>query len=297
MDTMPTTLERIGDVAEQAVMTGMQIIRPYQCGRRLTDSEIKAGDGTLLTHVDRTVERVISRMFLAHLPNVPLIREESGISGEAASSRYVVLIDPVDGTRPLTIGAPTSTIIVAIYDQHAEQLVTTVIGAPATGQVWTARNGQTMVSWLDDGIRRRRPCRVWDGELSPSSTLLLDNFAELRKPDRQYLTTHNLSRITSGLSGRVALANFGSNGLHHALLANGNDRIVAAVTTAMGGPWDAAGGLLVLNAGGVAQGFAITAGRQLEERDPLNPFAYQLLVMANNNRTLDALMDAIAASL
>ena len=47
----------------------------------------------------------------------------------------------------------------------------------------------------------------------------------------------------------------GSNGLHHALVANGGFGARAAVTTALGGGWDAAAGFLVHKAGGRVLGY------------------------------------------
>lgn len=87
--------------------------------------------------------------------------------------------------------------------------------------------------------------------------------------------------------------NAGSNGVHHAIVANGNDTVVGAITTAQGGPWDCGGALTVLGAGGAAKGLRVTSDRWFEECDPLNPLDYDILVVANSDDTLDRLVHAL----
>jgi fructose-1,6-bisphosphatase/inositol monophosphatase family enzyme len=101
---------------------------------------------------------------------------------------------------------------------------------------------------------------VWDEvQLPGKPTYFLDVTASFLKP-QQYerpITPHGLGRL---LFEMVAVQGWDlsmpvSNGLNHALVANGGFGARAAVTTALGGPWDAAGVFLVQKAGGAVLGF------------------------------------------
>jgi hypothetical protein len=71
----------------------------------------------------------------------------------------------------------------------------------------------------------------------------------------------------------------------------GDGPIAASVTLAVGGPWDLLGVLLVLNGGGVAQGYRVVRDEQnrfvgLQRVDPLDILRYDVLITANNADTL-----------
>lgn len=89
----------------------------------------------------------------------------------------------------------------------------------------------------------------------------------------------------------------GSNGRHLALVAGGKGGVVGSVTTAVGGPWDVAGALLVMEAGGAAVGLSKTGFGHYEECDPLRVGEYDVLIAANSMETLKYLKGEFQRSL
>jgi hypothetical protein len=119
--------------------------------------------------------------------------------------------------------------------------------------------------------------------------VLLDVSHGFNRGVRQILTDGQLYRLLQVLNSRVKLLLPGSNGLNHSLVANGGENLMGAITTAIGGPYDIGGVLLVLNAGGKAKAFRIDENRQLIEVDPLDVLAADLLISGNTQETVDIL--------
>ena len=89
----------------------------------------------------------------------------------------------------------------------------------------------------------------------------------------------------------------GSNGLHHALVAQGNDKMAGAVTSAIGGPHDVCGVKLVLDAGGYARAFQIIESREFVEKPAEAIEDYDILVLGNNQDTVDELCESFFSSI
>jgi fructose-1,6-bisphosphatase/inositol monophosphatase family enzyme len=81
---------------------------------------------------------------------------------------------------------------------------------------------------------------------------------------------------------------FGSNCLHHALVAHGGSGAVGAITTCCGGPHDIAAGLLVLEAGGAVRSFSNRSG-ELVEVAPLDVLEANFMVSGNSCETVNRL--------
>jgi fructose-1,6-bisphosphatase/inositol monophosphatase family enzyme len=137
-----------------------------------------------------------------------------------------------------------------------------------------------------------RECRVWSGDLKSDTAVFLDltrGFAR-EKGQRQILTNEQVQELVKSLCLVTRLQMYGSNGMHQALVAHGNEKVVGGITTAMGGPWDAAGALLVHEAGGKCAAYRIESSIYFQA-DPLDPMAYDVLVYTNNDRTLPFLTE------
>ncbi len=247
-------------------------------------------DGSLLTPVDSESERIITEHLREEFPDVPILREEAGLLA-GHDGRYVILIDPVDGTRSLVAGAATSTIIASLYDREFCQVVAVVIAAPATGRIWSAVRGHGCTLTIG---QTEQSCRVWDGDMRPSSTLMIDRFSAFTRNGRTILTDDNYARLFCQLHTQASIKSYGSNGLHHALVANGSPDVAGAVTTAVGGAWDCGGVLLVLEAGGAACGFAMDKDGRLTEHDPLDVLKHDLMIVAKSRAALEELTTALA---
>jgi fructose-1,6-bisphosphatase/inositol monophosphatase family enzyme len=293
--------EQMAEATAHAAIASMRVVNAYQMGEQETIELADKPDASLLTKVDYESERAAIAVLRDQQPHVPILGEETGMtSDEYGPNMYMV--DPIDGTRPFVAGAPTSTAIVSLYSNERRQLTAATIVEPATGRAWYTSGNQTMRTVMDprtgQEISPLEPCHVWEGSITDNPTVLVDNFAAFARGEdkRQIFNTENVVRLFSGLQQEVAIQNYGSNGLHQALVANGGGKLAGSITTAMGGEWDASGALLVINAGGVAEGFRVNADRSLSLADPLDPFSYDILITANNEESLAFLRQKVIAS-
>ena len=86
----------------------------------------------------------------------------------------------------------------------------------------------------------------------------------------------------------IGTLEMGSNGAHQLYVASGGNRAAAAITTARGNPEDtAAGAFLVKRSGGAVQRFNAIDG--IVTPVEIESAEYDLLIAANNERTLAAL--------
>jgi fructose-1,6-bisphosphatase/inositol monophosphatase family enzyme len=284
----------------EAIIASFKQIRPFLLNQKnIGKIDIKPDD-TLLTIADHLSENAGFEILRRAFPNLPIIREESGLS--EGSADWQIWYDPIDGTAPFSIGAPTSTVICAAYDTINKSLLSVAIGEPAYKRIWTAtKNSGCWLTILDDNynIQTKLPKKVWDGHLSSSTAVFLDltrGFTR-SKDQRQILDNPQMQAIVTSLSLETRLQLYGSNGLHQALVANGNEKVVGGITTAMGGPWDAAGALLIEEAGGKCQAWRLTTDGQITPADYLDPLSYDILAYTNNATTLAFLRHALNNSM
>lgn len=284
----------------EAIIASFKQIRPFLLNQQnIGKIEIKPDD-TLLTIADHLSENAGFEILRRAFPNVPIIREESGLS--EGSADWQIWYDPIDGTAPFTISAPTSTVICAAYDTINKSLLSVAIGEPAYKRIWTAtKNCGCWLIILDDDykIQAKLPKKVWDGQLSSSTAIFLDLTRGFTrdKGQRQILDNPQMQTLVASLSLETRLQLYGSNGLHQALVANGNEKVIGGITTAMGGPWDVAGALLVEEAGGKCQAWRLATDGQITLVDCLDPLSYDILVYANNATTLTFLRHCLNSSI
>ncbi|MBU1203290.1 hypothetical protein KKH39_04600 [Patescibacteria group bacterium] len=283
--------------SKNAVLAGMKVVRQFQL-RGAPPAEVKDTDQTLVTQADRQSGEAIREVLREFLPELAIHGED--MDGFSSQSSLLILPDPLDGTRAFTNGLTTSTVIVGIYDRYIKQLVSCVIGEPISGRVWTASSGQlTQVHLFDEPCSREatfwRYATVWDGPLNMQSTILWDLSHGFVSRGKQILTDQQIALLFRHLNQTAPILMPGSNGLHQALVANGGQKLGGSITTAIGGPWDVCGALLVLQAGGAAQGLSMGHDRQLTKVDPLDVLSYDILVTGNSQQTVKTLTEAILA--
>lgn len=285
--------DRFLETGLEAFEQACAFVQPYQTGiEQIPVSEVKL-DRSLFSWLDEHVEDILTRLFQASMPGHPLQREEGGtVSG---FENELILADPVDGSRPMQSGATGSTLILGLYDRLRRRLIASLTGEFSTGRAWIAREGEDMLlsSVAAPGVRVVRPCQVWHGQMSRSTTVLIDNFAGFPGA----LTDEGARHLFGNLQTKTAIQNYGSNGLHHALVAGGGDRVVGAITTSVGGAHDLSTLLAVKEAGGLVSTFEVTTDRHLVGCDPLDALASKLAVVANNQNALDALVSALHESI
>ena len=279
----------------QAVIGGMEVVRAYQLrDKTIGEASIKKADETFLTVADRKCGEVLRAFVRQHFPNVRSNIEDAGVSDE--QSNVTVYGDPVDGTLPFTVGLPTSTVILGAYDKETQQVLATTIGEPASGRLWYTRGSQCCAATWDfttQQLRNERQVTVWQGALSKDTAVFLDNPKGFKRSSRQILTDEQVGQLLVKLA-KYRLLMAGSNGLHQAVVAQGNDKMAGGITSAIGGPQDVCGVKLVLDAGGAARAFRMsesimTGSCRFNEVLPHAIEDYDVLVYGNNQDTVDQL--------
>ncbi len=143
MSTAPSAidLEQALAVARRAAeAAGRLAMAHFQ--RRDLEVERKSDDSPV-TVADRDCEREIRRLIQAAFPDHALYGEEYGREGR---SRFLWLIDPIDGTRSFIRGLAFWSVQIALMVD--EELVLGVSAAPAFNETAWAVRGQG--AWIDD---------------------------------------------------------------------------------------------------------------------------------------------------
>ena len=258
----------------QATVASNSIVRIGQRKGFITGL-VRKSDGTYKSDVDDASE-LAARPYLSAI-GLTVIQEEAGLQGPKTNE--VIFHDGLDGTRAQLMGTTTSTVICATYDTVRNMVTRCVVGEPSSGRIWFAGQGEgtwlfhsdtdldpddvDRIRYLADTAERRY---VWDELALPGKpTIITDvtaTFKQLQKL-KEPITVAALAEFLRRLViEELDILLPGSNGLHHALIAHGGLGDRAAVTTALGGPWDAAPLFLVYKAGGAVLGFK--NGRRLK---------------------------------
>jgi fructose-1,6-bisphosphatase/inositol monophosphatase family enzyme len=281
----------------EAVVAGMMVVRAYQLHDKIIgETIIKKEDESFLSVADRECGEVLHANLRLHFLDIRSNIEDLGESHD--NSKVTIYGDPIDGTIPFTVGLSTSTIILGAYDTETKQVLACVVGEPASGRLWYTRGGQSYRAKWDfttKQLKDEHQVIVWSGKLSHNTVVFLDNSQGFKRSGRQILTHKQVGRLLVKLAKyRLLLA--GSNGLHQAILAQGNANMAGAITSAMGGPQDVCGVRLVLDAGGVARAFFVD-GRKLVEQSPHAIEDYDILIVGNNQATANELLKVLYSSI
>lgn len=281
--------EHLLSVSKKAVLAGMEVVRKFQL-QGAPPAEVKKGDQTLVTLTDRQSGAVVKDIIRRELPDVAILGEDM-TNLEQTGSTLIALLDPLDGTRAFTNGLTTSTVIAGIYDTSVRHLLSCVIGEPISDRIWMASEVQQSSLSIFNTIQKS--IKVWDGPLSMQSTVFIDLSHGFKSRGREILSNEQIAKMFCLLNSKAPILMPGSNGLHQALVANGGEKLAASITTAIGGPWDVCGALLVLQAGGVAQGLSMGDNRLLAKVHPLDVLSYDILVTGNSHNTVDTIIEII----
>jgi fructose-1,6-bisphosphatase/inositol monophosphatase family enzyme len=295
--------QKFQEAGVKAILASMMLVRPFVLGlKEYGDIEVKKHDDSLVTLVDSASEGVGIPILQTAFPDVPIICEESGVTRENPDSTWEMWMDGIDGTNAFTLGSSTPTIIICAYDRQKKQLVGCVVGEPSTGRIWSACTGLGChlniyeMSASVSNLLKTQTCRVWDGDFAGKTVLIDVSHGFTRgKGDnkRQILTDANINILFRNLQNKkIKVLILGSNGLNHALVANGNSGMVGCITTAMGGPWDTPT-LLGIEAGGYGCGIRINNDRTLSETGILDPLSYDIAIAAGSQRALDFLSECV----
>lgn len=137
------------DVAREAAAAADRVAMAY-FGNDIA-VELKA-DESPVTVADREAEMAIRAVISEHFPDHALFGEEFGREGE---SRYMWLIDPIDGTRSFIRGLPFWSVQIALMVD--DEIVLGVSSAPAFSETaWARRGGGAFINGLPVRTRDTR---------------------------------------------------------------------------------------------------------------------------------------------
>ncbi len=225
----PELVAALGVARVAAERAGEIMLRRWDTG---VDVGFK-GDVDLVTEVDLECERAILELLRSAFPGDAVVAEEGGRSGELG--RRLWHVDPLDGTTNYSHGFPQFCCSIALEDERG--LAAGVVHAPVYGWTFSAVRG-------GGAFRNGRPLRV-SGATDLDRALLATGFPY----DRRTNPDNNTDRFAHLLRRCQGIRRAGAAALDLAFVAAGwldgywETRLHS---------WDvAAGGLLVLEAGGV----------------------------------------------
>ncbi|MFA7668448.1 MAG: inositol monophosphatase family protein [Burkholderiaceae bacterium] len=198
----------------------------------------RKGPKDYVTEVDHAAEEAIIDVLRTAYPSHAFLGEESGhIAGTDSSAgdtpEFQWIIDPIDGTTNFIHGLPLFAVSIAL--QHRGQITQAVVYDPSRNELFTASRGGG--AFLNDRRIRVSGLRRYHDALLA---------AHLGK-------TNSDARFAEMLAEPTAVRRLGSTVLDLAYVAAGRLDGFCGIGLK---PWDlAAGGLLVLEAGGLISDF------------------------------------------
>ena len=224
-------LQILLDIATEAALAAGAILQTYL--GKLEEIEEKGRPGDLLTAADKASEVAILEVLNRHVPDHPILTEESGQLGTSKSD-YLWVIDPLDGTTNYAHQYPFFAASIGLLIEGVSHVG--VIFDPFHNELFRAAKGL-------GATKNRRSIRVSPtAELSKS--LLVTGFAYDRREtaDNNYAEFCHLTHLTQGVrrSGSASLD------LAHVACGRLDGYWERGIS-----PWDiAAGVILVEEAGG-----------------------------------------------
>lgn len=243
-------LKRYLDIATEAALAGGAILQT--CWGKLESIEEKGRSGDLVTEADKAAEAAVLDVLVRHLPDHPILAEESGTVGSQSKSPFLWAVDPLDGTTNYTHQYPFSAVSIGLL----------IDGYPAIGVVFDPFHQELFRAARGQGATlNRRSIRVSRTHQLINS-LLVTGFAYDRREhtDNNYAEFCHLTHLTQGVRRG------GSAAIDLAYVACG--RLDGYWERGLS-PWDlAAGVVLVEEAGGRVTAyngtpFEINSGRIL----------------------------------
>jgi len=194
------------------------------------------GRADFVTEVDKAAEEAILEIISKAYPDHAILAEESGASGK---SEYTWIIDPLDGTTNFIHGFPQYAVSIAL--RHREHITQAVVYDPTRNELFTATRGR-------GAFMNERRLRVSKRERLADCLIGTGfPFRALEHLDEYVQMFKNITETTAGIRRPGAAA------LDLAYVAAG--RLDGFWEIGLS-PWDmAAGGLLILEAGGLVSNF------------------------------------------
>ncbi|MEO1619813.1 MAG: inositol monophosphatase family protein [Cyanobacteria bacterium J06632_3] len=256
-------LQRFLDVATEAACAGGAVLQHYW--GNLSNIQQKGRPGDLVTEADKAAEKEVLAVLARHLPDHPILAEESGSIGDQKAG-LLWAVDPLDGTTNYTHQYPFCGCSVGLL----------IDGKPAVGAIFDPVHDHLFRAAKGLGATvNRQPISVSSTE-SLADSLLVTGFAYDRREtiDNNYAEFCHLTHQTRGVRRG------GAASIDLAYVACG--RLDGYWERGLS-PWDlAAGVILVEEAGGMVTAydqspFEIETGRLLATNGKIHGVLSQAL--------------------
>ena len=182
-------LQRYLEVATEAALAAGAVLQTYW--GKLEHIEQKGRPGDLVTEADKAAEAVVLDVLTRHLPDHPILAEESGSLRAANDSPFLWAIDPLDGTTNYTHQYPFSAVSIGLL----------IDGHPAVGAIFDPFREDLFraAKGLGATLNRRSICVSTTDKLADS--LLVTGFAYDRheRVDNNYAEFCHLTHLTQGV--------------------------------------------------------------------------------------------------
>ncbi|MGV0024543.1 inositol monophosphatase family protein [Phormidesmis priestleyi] len=193
---MPQSLQIFLDIATEAALSGGAVLQNYW--GKLEDIQEKGRPGDLVTEADKAAEKAILEVLHRHVPDHPILAEESG-KLEGLAGDYLWAIDPLDGTTNYAHQYPFVAVSIGLLIDGVPQVG--VVYDPIRQELFRAAKGLGATC-------NRRPIKVSQTD-DLSKSLLVTGFAYDRRqtPDTNYAEFAHLTHLTQGVrrDGAAAL--------------------------------------------------------------------------------------------
>lgn len=186
--TKPEQLSVFLDIALLAARAGGVVLNNYWGKQFQIAEKDRAGD--LITEVDQKAEQEILTVIKRHCPNHSILAEESG-KIKTQESKYLWVIDPLDGTTNYAHGYPQAAVSVGLIIENIPSVG--VVYNPMKQELWSAARGL-------GATLNSQPIRV-STTTNLADTLLVTGFAYDRREtdDNNYAEFCYLTHLTQGV--------------------------------------------------------------------------------------------------
>ncbi len=189
MNNLPATdLQNLLDIATEAALAAGAVLQAHW--GKLDHIEEKGRPGDLVTVADKEAEAAILDVLRRHVPDHPVLAEESG-QIEAIAQEFLWVIDPLDGTTNYAHQYPFCAASIGLL----------INGYPHVGAIFDPVHHDLFRAARGLGAtRNRQPIWVSATDTLPNS-LLVTGFAYDRRetPDNNYAEFCHLTHLTRGV--------------------------------------------------------------------------------------------------
>ena len=99
-------------------------------------------DETVVTCVDKEINELVIKECIKKFPLYSVLGEEQSYT--LKKDKYVWVVDPIDGTKPFSLGIPIATFSIALVEREAGQPVLAVVYDPFMDRLFVAQKGKNI---------------------------------------------------------------------------------------------------------------------------------------------------------